>query len=188
MFLLLVLTVLIFMPLKVEFSGRIHNFEFETRLKAVFLYSLPISVSIFNLRDEPLKLRYRFLGKTYDIEALLKENKKKKKIKRSKDKENNKNTKGIARFALSLTKYIKLLEFVGRIGIKDRADTTAILTGCLNGTFYPGAKMSSIKKTKVYFIPQYNMDVFHVDYKCIISISAANIIHESIRYFMKRRK
>ena len=86
MFLLLVLTVLIFVPLKVEFSGRIHNFEFETRLLVVFLYSLPISVSIFNLRDEPLKFRYRFLGKTSDIEALLKENKKKKKIKRSKDK------------------------------------------------------------------------------------------------------
>lgn len=185
--LLLFVLFLVFASIKTELFGRIHNLEVETTVKITFLYILPFKITFFNMADNPLAFKYRLFGKTKDIKRLAQEKVVKKTIKGVEKRKGRRIREGM-KFILSKTRHIKEMVFIGHLGIKERADTTALVTGCLNSLLIPLPKICGIKNARTYFIPEYNMDVLHIDYKCIICFSVANIIHEGIRYYFKRRK
>lgn len=186
MLFLLVLIILFLVPIKIELSGKVHNLEFQSRLQIVFLYCIPLSVSIYNMKDEPWRFKIILFSRVKDGAELTE--KMQRGWKRKPKKVRQKLKKDMLKRLFALKKYIRSLEITGRIGIKERADITALIAGCLNGIIYPGAIIGNVGRVKVYFIPEYTMDVVNIEWKCIISMNAANIIHEGIRYYLQRRK
>lgn len=182
---LIIILLFIFASTRAELSFKIHNLEGIAVFKITFFHLLPFSIRLFNSKEQPLKFKYKIFGKTRNVP----EKKVQKKIDTTIKKlfRDKKKASFAFHMATRALKRIKVIDGIFYLGIRERADTTAILIGCLNGFFIPALNIAPVKKTNVIFIPVYTMDVFEADIKCIISFSLANIIHESIGYLFKRR-
>lgn len=187
MLLLLILIIFFLRPIKVELTGKLHNLEFTGCCTVVFLGFLPLRIGIFNMKDIPWNFKAVIFGRTKDINFFASKLKRWRERNQSKGRR-KKQDKRVLNNLRSLLKYIYRFEIIGKIGIKDRADTTALIVGWLNGTVYPMAVLHGIKKVKVYFLPEYAMNVADVKWECIFYITPANIIHEGIRLYLQRRK
>lgn len=186
MSLFVLLGIVLFTPTKVEVTLYAHNLEFQAKIQLVLMCCLPFSLVVFNLRDKPWKFKIQIFGKSVDFYWLIKKAKNKieqepKSIKLEQIK--------IARYITKRIKgYIKSVELSGTIGIKERADKTAVITEAINGLVLGSGLVQGIKKMRICFSPEYAMDIIDIQGKCIISVNAANIIRESIRYYLQRRK
>lgn len=177
---LMVFFLVAFIPLKVKVCVNINNADVRGIINVSVIYGKLIDVKFFNIKQSPLEFKIKIFKKVFSIKKL---NETEKKIEAF----TTDSVKFNLKFINSLKKYIKRLDICGRVGIRDRADTTAIIVGYLNGVIIPLVKVIHIKKANFCFTPAYNMDLISVNLECIIWVTPANIIHEGIRYYLKRR-
>lgn len=178
--------ILLFTPTKAEITADVHNLELQIKFQLVLMCCIPFSVIMFNLKDRPWEFRIKILGKTVGVERIIKTSRK---VIAKEPKRFRVEQIRIAKYTMvTMRKYLKSIECCGIVGIKDRADYTAVITQMLNGIFLGIGLVQEIRRLKICFCPEYSMDVMDVHAKGIISVNAANIIHESIRYYWQRRK
>lgn len=180
---MLVLLLLAFVPIHIYLTLHIDGKALKGKITLGKL--LPLRLYIYNMQDSPLEVKLKLLGKEYSLNRLYSRHKAQ--IDYSVKKYERRRT-GVIELLSRLKQYVRLIDIEGKAGIRDRADTTAIIVGTMNALLCPFVYGSKADTKRARVVAIYGRDEFEVDTKCIISLSTVNIIVELLGYYLKRRR